>query len=62
MPSSTFQVGETRACTNIAILMDTIVEVTETFTVTLTGNADVVVNNTARMATVSIEDDDGKFE
>ena len=59
---STFQVGETRACTTISILMDTIVEVTETFTVTLTGNADVVVSNTARTATVSIEDNDGKFE
>ena len=60
MPNSAFQMGETRACTNIAIPEDTIVEVTETFTVTLTGTA-VVVNSTARMATVSIEDNDGKF-
>ena len=59
--TSTFQTGETRVCRSIPIQEDTIVEVTETFTVTLTGNS-VVVNNTARMATVSIEDNDGKFE
>ena len=59
---STFQMGETRACRSITIQEDTIAEVTETFTVTLTGNSEVVVNNTARMATVSIEDNDGKFE
>ena len=58
----TFQLGETRACTNIAIQPDTIVEVTENFMVTLTGNADVVVNNTARTATVFIRDSTGKFE
>ena len=62
MPNSAFQMGETRACTDIAIPEDTIVEVTETFTVTLTGTADVVVNSTARTATVSIEDNNGKFE
>ena len=61
MQTSNFQVGETRACRNIAIQEDTIVEGTETFTVTLTGNADVAVNNTAGTATVSIEDNDGKF-
>ena len=59
-PTSTFQVGETRACRSISIQEDTIVEGTETFTVTLTGNAVVVVSNTARTATVSIEDNDGK--
>ena len=62
MQTITFQVGETRACTNIAIQEDTIVEVTETFTVTLTGNADVAVNNTAGTATVFIRDTNGKFE
>ena len=62
MQTGTFQLGETRACTNIAIQEDTIVEVTETFTVTLTENANVAVNNTAGTATVSIEDNDGKFE
>ena len=61
MPMSTFQMGETRVCRNITIQEDTIAEVTETFTVTLTGNLDVVVNNTARMATVSIADNTGKF-
>ena len=59
MPVSFFQAGQTRACTNIAIQEDTIVEGTETFTVTLTGNADVVVNNTAGTATVFIADNDG---
>ena len=58
----TFQVGETRACTDITIQEDTIVEVTETFTVTLTGNADVAVNDTAGTATVFIRDTNGKFE
>ena len=62
MPISTFQMGETRVCRSITIQEDAIAEVTETFTVTLTGNAEVVVNNTARMATVFIEDNDGKFE
>ena len=57
--TSIFQLGETRACTNIAIQPDTIVEGTETFTVTLTGNADVVVNNTAGTSTVFIADNDG---
>ena len=62
MPTGTFQLGETRACTNINIPMDTIVEVTETFTVTLTGTGNVAVNNTAGTATVSIRDTNGKFE
>ena len=61
MPASSFEAGQTRACTNIGIPADTIVEVTETFTVTLTGN-DVAVNNTAGTATVFIRDTNGKFE
>ena len=61
MLSSTFQAGETRACRNITIQEDIIVEATETFTVTLTGAGVVVVSNTARTATVSIEDNDGKL-
>ena len=61
MQTSTFQVGETRVCRNIAIQEDTIAEVTETFTVTLTGNAIVVVSNDASNATVSIADNTGKF-
>ena len=60
MPMSTFQMGETRVCRNITIQEDTIAEVTETFTVTLTGNS-VVVSSDASNATVSIEDNDGKF-
>ena len=60
MPMSNFQMGETRVCRSITIQEDTIAEVTETFTVTLTGDLDVVVSNDARMATVSIEDNDGK--
>ena len=62
MQAIAFQVGETRACTNVAIQVDTIVEVTETFTVTLTGNDDVAVNNTAGTATVFIRDTNSKFE
>ena len=62
MQTSSFQMGQTRVCTNIAIQEDTIVEVTETFTVTLTGNANVAVNNTAGTATVFIRDTNGKFE
>ena len=62
MPASSFQAGQTRACTNIAIQEDTIVEVTENFTVTLTGNTNVAVNTTAGTATVFIRDTNGKFE
>ena len=58
--TSTFQTGETRVCRSITIQEDTIAEVTETFTVTLTGNS-VVVSSDASNATVSIEDNDGKF-
>ena len=62
MQTITFQLGETRACRYITIQEDTIVEVTENFTVTLIGNADVAVNNTAGTATVFIRDTNGKFE
>ena len=61
MPMSTFQMGETRVCRNITIQEDTIAEVTETFTVTLTGNSEVVVSSDASNATVSITDNTGKF-
>ena len=53
-----FQPGETRTCTNVTILVDNVVEGTENFTVTLTGNSYVVVSNTASTATVFIDDDD----
>ena len=53
--------GETRVCRSITIQEDTIAEVTETFTVTLTGNPDVFVSNDASNATVSIADNTGKF-
>ena len=58
---STFEMGETRACRSITIQEDTIAEVTETFTVTLTGNSEVDVSNNASNATVSIADNTGKF-
>ena len=58
--TSTFQAGETRACTTISILNDIIAEGTESFTVTLIGNSVVVINNTASTATVVIIDDDGR--
>ena len=61
MQTGTFEMGETRVCRSITIQEDTIAEVTETFTVTLTGNAIVVVSNDASNATVSIADNDGKF-
>lgn len=61
MPISTFQMGETRVCRSITIQEDAIAEVTETFTVTLTGNSEVVVSSDASNATVSIVDNDGKF-
>ena len=60
--TSTFQLGETRVCRNITIQEDTIVEVTESFTVTLTGIDNVAVNDTAGTATVFIRDTNGKFE
>lgn len=47
-----FQPGETRTCTNVTNVG------TENFTVTLTGNSDVVVSYTASTATVFIDDDD----
>ena len=37
------------------------VESTENFTVTLTGNSEVVVSNPASTATVFIDDDDGEL-
>ena len=61
MQTGTFQTGETRVCRSITIQEDTIAEVTETFTVTLTGNSEVVVSSDASNATVSIVDNDGKF-
>ena len=61
MQTSTFQMGETRVCRSITIQEDTIAEVTETFTVTLTGNPNVVVSDDASNATVSIADNTGKF-
>ena len=61
MPMSNFQMGETRVCRSITIQEDTIAEVTETFTVTLTGNSEVVVSSDASNATVSITDNTGKF-
>ena len=56
-----FQPGETRTCTNVTILVDNMVEGTENFTVTLTGNSEVVVSNPASTATVFIDDDDGEL-
>jgi len=56
-----FQSGDTRSCTSIAILPDNRVEGTETFTVTLTGNIEVEISSTASTATVQIIDDDGEF-
>ena len=61
MQTSTFQMGETRVCRNITIQEDTIAEVTETFTVTLTGNSEMFVSSDASNATVSIADNNGKF-
>ena len=60
-PMGTFEIGESRTCTNVTILPDTSVEDTETFTVTLTGSTSVVVSDTANTTTVFIEDDDGEL-
>ena len=59
MQTSSFQTGLTRACRNITIQEDTIVEGTESFNATLIGTSVVVVNNTAGIAMVFIADNDG---
>ena len=57
IPISIFQAGRTRARTRISILNDI---TAESLTVILTGNNDVVVNNTASTATLVILDDNSR--
>ena len=60
IPISIFQAGKTRACRTISILNDITAEGTGSLTVILTGNIDVVVNNTAGTATLVMLDDNGR--